>query len=69
MQMKAGPGQESWEKSSPMRKQANVTHNQENKQKPKVDLLVNRYQSYLTYLTSMQSTSCKMPGWMNHKLE
>ena len=25
--------------------------------------------SYLTYLTSMQSTSCKMPGWMNHKLE
>ena len=21
------------------------------------------------YLTSMQSTSCKMPGWMNPKLE
>ena len=21
------------------------------------------------YLTSMQSTSCVMPGWMNHKLE
>ena len=21
------------------------------------------------YLTSMQSTSCKMLGWMNHKLE
>ena len=21
------------------------------------------------YLTSMQNTSCKMPGWMNHKLE
>ena len=21
------------------------------------------------FLTSMQSTSCKMPGWMNHKLE
>ena len=21
------------------------------------------------YLTDMQSTSCKMPGWMNHKLE
>ena len=21
------------------------------------------------YLTYMQSTSCKMPGWMNHKLE
>ena len=21
------------------------------------------------YLTSMQSTSCEMPGWMNHKLE
>ena len=21
------------------------------------------------YLTSMQKTSCKMPGWMNHKLE
>ena len=22
-----------------------------------------------TYWTSMQSTSCKMPGWMKHKLE
>ena len=21
------------------------------------------------YLTSLQSTSCDMPGWMNHKLE
>ena len=21
------------------------------------------------YLTSMKSTSCEMPGWMNHKLE
>ena len=21
------------------------------------------------YLTSMQSTSCKMPGWMKHKLQ
>ena len=21
------------------------------------------------YLTSRQSTSCEMPGWMNHKLE
>ena len=21
------------------------------------------------YLTYMQSTLCKMPGWMNHKLE
>ena len=21
------------------------------------------------YLTSMQSTSCDIPGWMNHKLE
>ena len=21
------------------------------------------------YLTSMQNTSCKMPGWMKHKLE
>lgn len=29
MQVKAGPGQESWEKSSFMRKQANVTHDQE----------------------------------------
>ena len=23
----------------------------------------------LAYLTSMQSTSCKIPGWMKHKLE
>ena len=22
----------------------------------------------LVYLTSMQSTSCEMPGWMTHKL-
>ena len=22
-----------------------------------------------SYLTYMQSTSCKIPGWMNHKLE
>ena len=22
-----------------------------------------------SYLTSMQSTSCEMPGWMTHKLE
>ena len=22
-----------------------------------------------TYLTYMQSTSCEMPGWINHKLE
>ena len=24
---------------------------------------------HLAYLTDMQSTSCKMPGWMKHKLE
>ena len=24
---------------------------------------------HLAYLTSMQSTSCKIPGWMRHKLE
>ena len=24
---------------------------------------------HFVYLTYMQSTSCKMPGWMNHKLE
>ena len=24
---------------------------------------------HLAYLTYMQSTSCKMPGWVNHKLE
>ena len=22
-----------------------------------------------SYLTDMQSTSCKMPGWINHRLE
>ena len=27
---------------------------------------VYRHPAYLTY---MQSTSCKMPGWMQHKLE
>ena len=24
---------------------------------------------HLAYLTFMQSTSCEMPGWMNHKME
>ena len=24
---------------------------------------------YPAYLASMQSTSCKMPGWIKHKLE
>ena len=24
---------------------------------------------HLAYLTYMQSTSCKMPGWMKHQLE
>ena len=24
---------------------------------------------HLAYLTYMQSTSCKMPGWIKHKLE
>ena len=24
---------------------------------------------HTVYLTSIQSTSCKMPGWVNHKLE
>ena len=24
---------------------------------------------YPVYLTSMQSTSCEIPGWMKHKLE
>ena len=24
---------------------------------------------HLSYLIYMQSTSCKMPGWMKHKLE
>ena len=24
---------------------------------------------HLAYLTSVQSTSCEMPGWMKHKLE
>jgi len=28
-----------------------------------------RVDCHPVYLTYMQSTSCKMPGWMNHKLE
>ena len=27
------------------------------------------YTVTLAYLTYIQSTSCEMPGWMNHKLE
>ena len=30
------------------------------------DKAVNCHPAYLTY---MQSTSCKIPGWMNHNLE
>ena len=25
--------------------------------------------THIAYLTSMQSISCEMPGWMKHKLE
>ena len=32
----------------------------------KLGKVVYCHQVYLTYL---QSTSCEMPGWMNHKLE
>ena len=28
-----------------------------------------RLYTVTVYLTYMQSTSCEMPGWMNHKLE
>ena len=31
--------------------------------------LVKAVYCHPAYLTYMQSTSCKMPGWMNHKLE
>ena len=30
---------------------------------------VNAVYCYLAYLSYMQRTSCKMPGWMKHKLE
>ena len=30
---------------------------------------INAIYCHLTYLNYMQSTSCEMPGWMNHKLE
>ena len=30
---------------------------------------VNAVYRHPAYLTSMQSTSCKIPGWMKHKLE
>ena len=30
---------------------------------------INTVYCYPVYLTYMQSTSCKMPGWMKHKLE
>ena len=30
---------------------------------------INAIYCHSIYLTSMQSTSCEMPGWMNHKLE
>ena len=30
---------------------------------------INAVYCHPAYLISMQTTSCKMPGWMNHKLE
>ena len=30
---------------------------------------INAVYVHLAYLTYMQSTSCEMSGWMNHKLE
>ena len=30
---------------------------------------INAVYCHPAYLTSMQSTSCEMPGWMKHKLE
>ena len=33
------------------------------------DVYVEAVYCHSAYLTSMQSTSCKMPDWMNHKLE
>ena len=33
------------------------------------DEYINAVYCHPAYLISMQSTSCKMPGWMNHKLE
>ena len=30
---------------------------------------INAVYCHPTYLTYTQSTSCEMPGWMNHKLE
>ena len=30
---------------------------------------VNAVYYHLTYIIYMQSTSCEMPGWINHKLE
>ena len=33
-----------------------------------IRLITNKY-CHLAYLTYMQSVSCKMPGWMKHKLE
>ena len=30
---------------------------------------VNAIYCHSAYLTCLQSTSCKMPDWMNHKLE
>ena len=36
---------------------------------PNRERSTSRLHSHPAYLTYMQSTSCKLPGWMKHKLE
>ena len=56
------------------------THMQDKKQQLELDMeqqthsklgkeYIKAVYCHSAYLTSMQSTSCEMPGWMNHKLE
>ena len=41
-------------------------YNHKSNEKPRLQSQIFNLYAYLTY---MQSTSCKMPGWMKHKLE
>ena len=59
----------SWETYMQVRKQQlelDMEQQTGSKQEKEYVKAVYRHPIYLTY---MQSTSCKMPGWMKHKLE
>ena len=60
----------SWEICMQVKKQQlELDMEQQTGSKSGKEYIVKAVYCHPAYLTSMQSTSCKMPGWMKHKLE